>query len=215
LRKSGALNSVKAHIRKEFIQNLSSKKSPNDHRVTVDNSLKTRVVMSLIYHFFKAMGITHSLSVFVAECGYDTLGFLSENDLLDTLKIKSPSSLSSSRHSYSPNGAPHLTPLELLVEAHANTTKHHLDASIQTDLSGPGIREVLDNQVKELHLNYLTRRETERVLPNKSIEERMISYQRECEERSKREYETQVRLSLLFYVPLTCPLPPPSSSSPL
>jgi hypothetical protein len=182
---------VKAHIRKEFIQTLSSKKSPNDQRVTVDNSLKTRVVMSLIYHFFKAMGITHSLSVFVAECGYDTLGFLSESDLLDTLKVQYPSSssftASSSSHRH------HRTPLELLVEAHANTTKHHLEVSVQTDLSGPGIREVLDNQVKELHLNYLTRRETERVLPNKSIEERMISFQRECEERSKREYETQVR----------------------
>lgn len=152
--------------------------------------------MSLVYHFFKAIGITHSLSVFVAECGYDNIGFLSENDLLETLKIQSPStssspsSLSSSNHS--PRRHQPLTPLELLVEAHANTTKHHLDVSIQTDLSGPGIREILDNQVKELHLNYLTRRETERVLPSKSIEERMICYQRECEERSKREYETQV-----------------------
>lgn len=176
---------MKAHIRKEFINSLSSQRKPHE-RKHVDTSLQTRILMSLIYQYFKSIGLTHSLSVFVAECGYESQGFLSEDDLMDVLKL-THSPLSSSRHRVLPN-----TSLELLVEEHANTPKHQIDASMQTDLSGPGIREVLDSQIKELHLNFLTRRETERVLPNKTIEERMISYQRECEERIKREYESQV-----------------------
>lgn len=174
---------MKANIRKEFINTLSSHKKPNDHK-NVDTTLQTRIIMSLIYQHFKSIGMTHSLSVFVAECGYETQGFLSEEDLIDVLKITNSSSNVRKIHPQ--------TPLELLVEVHAKTNKHQIDASMQTDLSGPGIREVLDNQIKELHLNFLTRRETERLLPNKTIEERMISYQRECEERVRREYEAQV-----------------------
>ena len=49
-----------------------------------------------------------------------------------------------------------------------------------------------DQQVRELHLSYTTRRETERLLPNKTIEERMIAFQRECEERFRKEYESQL-----------------------
>lgn len=91
--------------------------------------------------------------------------------------------------------------LEKLVEISSKLEKHCIDASIQTDLAGPGIREVLDNQIKELHLSYLTRRETERLLPNKTIEERMLSYQRECEERLKKEYDSQVlfHLQIVFF----------------
>jgi hypothetical protein len=51
---------------------------------------------------------------------------------------------------------------------------------------------MIDQQVRELHLSYTTRRETERLLPNKTIEERMISFQRECEDRFRKEYESQV-----------------------
>jgi hypothetical protein len=49
-----------------------------------------------------------------------------------------------------------------------------------------------DQQVRELHLSYTTRRETERLLPNKTIEERMIAFQRECEDRFRKDYESQL-----------------------
>jgi hypothetical protein len=180
------LNSVKAHIRKEFIETLSNKKSLGTRAATgssPDHSLRTKIPLSLIYHYFQSNHLTHSLSVLLAECGYESHSFLSDEDLKETLKISSPRSFSKDSH---------LSSLELLVEEHSKTLRHQIDSSSQTDLTGPGIREILDNQIKELHLNYVTRRETERVLPNKTIEERMISYQRECEERIKREYELQV-----------------------
>jgi hypothetical protein len=178
---------VKAHIRKEFIETLSNKKSLGTRVGTAsvpDHSLKTKIPLSLIYHFFQSNHLTHSLSVLLAECGYDSHSFLSEADLKETLKILPQRTFLKDSH---------LTSLELLVEAHSQSLfQHQIDSSTQTDLTGPGVREILDNQIKDLHLSYVTRRETERVLPNKTIEERMISYQRECEERIKREYEFQV-----------------------
>ena len=51
-----------------------------------------------------------------------------------------------------------------------------------------------DQQVRELHLSYTTRRETERLLPNKTIEERMIAFQRECEDRLRKDYESQLNI---------------------
>lgn len=202
LKKTGVLNSVKAHIRKEFINNISNKKS---NVKTLNNSLKIRIVISLIYHFLKLNGLNHTLSVLVAECGYESVGFLSEIDLMESLKLNNYHSNTNNQslnvrrshnyHNFNLHEDEVESVLEKLVEISSKLEKHCIDASIQTDLAGPGIREVLDNQIKELHLSYLTRRETERLLPNKTIEERMLSYQRECEERLKKEYDSQV----LFY----------------
>ena len=204
LRKSGALNSVKAHIRKEFINKLSLK-SNNLTPLLIRNTLQIRIIISLIYQFCKINGLNHTLSVLVAECGYESIGFLSEIDLIESLKLNNNQSnfysngeRRSNNHSYSNNYQDRneeneiISVLEMLVETSTKSQKHCVDISIQTDLAGPGIREVLDNQIKELHFSYLTRRETERLLPNKTIEERMLSYQRECEERVKKEYESQV-----------------------
>ena len=57
-----------------------------------------------------------------------------------------------------------------------------------------------DNQIKDLHLSFLSRRETERLMPTKTVEERMISFQRDCEERMKRELDAQVGKSYRVYV---------------
>lgn len=170
---------------------------------SLNNSLKIRIIISLIYHFLKLNSLNHTLSVLVAECGYESVGFLSEIDLMESLKLNNHKYLQSNNN-YNNSRYNHInnnrnndeieSVLELLVDLTIKSNKHYVDTAMQTDLAGPGIREVLDNQIKELHLSYLTRRETERLLPNKTIEERMLIYQRECEERLKKEYESQVVL---------------------
>jgi hypothetical protein len=175
---------VKAQIRKEFIDTLSRKKNSLE-RSPVDKSLQAKLMISLIYHHLKIRGFAHTLSVLVAESGSDTVGLLSEFDVLDTLKIRHIEQSNNSHNNV-------VSALELLVSKTTRAPKHFVETPMQTDLAGPGIREILDQQIKELHLSYLTRRETERALPVKSVEERMLSYQRECEERSRRDLEAQV-----------------------
>ena len=72
LRKSGVLNSVKAQIRREFIVGLSDKLPSKTVAPANGLDLRERLSLSILYHFLQQRGMTHSLSVFAAECGLDS-----------------------------------------------------------------------------------------------------------------------------------------------
>lgn len=197
LKKSGALNSVKAHIRKEFISGLSRSQQDNKTK-KIDHSLKSQLQHSIVYHHLKSIGLSHTLSVFVAESGLDAARALPERDILNTLKVNDASfTVTSLERKYQPwdntvdisSGTSVLEAVMMAVSSGFRTTS---ECSVQTDIAGPGVRETLDNQIRELQTSYLTKREAERLLPTKTIEERMIAYQRECDERMQRELEAQV-----------------------
>ena len=196
LRKSGALNSVKAHIRKEFICGLSQSKTTRSKGV--DNSLKTQLEYSIIYHHLNKIGFSHSLSVFVAESGLDTPRTLTESDILSTLRVGNSKSIVKKNKSgvyisEDSNEVSSVSVLERILDAVSSAFRNTVECSVQTETAGPGVRELLDNQIRELQTSYLSRREAERLLPSKTIEERMIAYQRDCEARMRQELESQVR----------------------
>lgn len=189
LRKSGALNSVKAHIRKEFISGLSKSSRPK----CVDNSLKGQLQHSIVYHHLKSTGLNHTLSVFVAESGRDTSNVLPEKEILTTLKVGNTFSLGPNTSSnFAECEKSHKSVLESVMVAVSTAFRNTSECSVQTDNAGPGVRELLDNQIRDLQTSYLTKRESERLIPSKTIEERMIAYQRECEDRMRRDLESQV-----------------------
>jgi hypothetical protein len=189
LRKSGALNSVKAHIRKEFISGLSQSGRPK----SVDNSLKSQLQYSIVYHHLKSAGLNHTLSVYVAESGHDTSKVLPERDILSTLKVGNTFSIhSDSAVRFADGEKCRDSVLGSVMVAVSTAFRNTSECSVQTDNAGPGVRELLDNQIRDLQTSYLTQRESERLMPSKTIEERMIAYQRECEERMRRDLQSQV-----------------------
>ena len=69
LKKSGVLNTVKAHIRKEFISNMYPGGRKSLQPSSNITPLFERALFSSIYHCFKARGMMNTLSVFIAESG--------------------------------------------------------------------------------------------------------------------------------------------------
>jgi hypothetical protein len=83
----------------------------------------------------------------------------------------------------------------LLAQLHVEPGKGSLETSVQTEsaagsLRGP--RESLEYQMQHLRSSFLSQRDAERANPARSIEERMIAFQKECEERYRRESESYV-----------------------
>jgi hypothetical protein len=66
------------------------------------------------------------------------------------------------------------------------------EVSCQTDTYGPTSREVLDLELREIQNIYNTRQKEQTISPLRTIEEKMLAYQRECEARARQEVETKV-----------------------
>ena len=198
LKKSGVLNTVKAHIRKEFIANMypSGKKTLRPGSST--RPLFERALFSSIYHCFKARGMTSSLSVFAAESGIENQSPLSELDIVQALQFGTQSGLYRAVKEKSEGGfdenklAGAKSVLEMMIQEGVGKVRAgSCDAMVQTD-QGQSVRDFLVEKNMELHNKYMAQLEEERKLPVRSIEERMITFERECEERFRRDLDAQV-----------------------
>jgi len=220
LRRSGVLNSVKAQIRREFIQGLTGGKSSSSKETAATGSsdaaapgpghttLNDRITYSCVYNLLKNRQLHQTISVFIAECGLEPrFSILSEDDLSKVIKFApittayragKPSSSSSSidKNDTSPFMAViehrRSTVLDLLIYFCLITGDNRGDASCQTDFSGPGIRETLDDSISTIRHNYRLHRDEELLKPSKTIEERMIAFQRDCEKRLQHDLSIQV-----------------------
>jgi len=72
-----------------------------------------------------------------------------------------------------------------------NADHKKMDMAVQTESLGIGAIESLDIQVKDLRHFYLRKIDAERLNPARTVEERMIVFQRDCEERFRRDLEIQ------------------------
>lgn len=203
LRKSGVLNSVKAQIRREFVIGLSDKLPSKLNTVASDNlDLRERLCLSVIYHFLQQRNFNHALSVFAAECGLESKSaWLSEVDIVRSLQFGTHSEVfkqitAKENKVIDVNSKQKRTSVFdiLLNHLSSDTDRGVTEISVQTENSAHirGPRESLEHQMQNLKTSFLSRRESERLSPAKSIEERMIAFQRECEERYRRDSESYV-----------------------
>ena len=187
LKKSGVLDSVKAQIRKDFINNMhNSKKSFKTN--SFSKSLFERALFSSIYHCIKSRGLVNTLSVFAAECGIDTQTPLSELDIIQSLQYGSRTGLYNlmKEKENKENGTQLPSVLELLIqEGVKKSTTQTVDAIVQTN-SGQSVRDYLLEQNMEIHKKYMAQLEEDRKAPVRSIEERMLTFERECEDKYRK-----------------------------
>lgn len=214
LRKSGAVDAVKAQIRKEFISNLSNGSDKTSSRVV--RSLQDRAILSAIYHSLKKRGCVHSLSVLAAECGFDHSPVLSELDIVQALQFGTVSNLYKAV-TEKENGSPYLkeslSVLEMMIEEVTLLQRKMAVEATDNKKENPkmSVREELASQSKYLEQEYTSRKEMERIHPNKTVEERMLQFQRECEERMRRDLDSQVSLYLQTYAKISQQIIRPSN----
>lgn len=205
LKKSGVLSTVKAQIRQEFINGLSSKNSAVKKDVM---DITDRIIYSSIYHLMRNRQLLNSISVFTAESGLDPkLSLLSEEDIIRMVKFNALSKTFTALHSGNsvnqyddalvpmpPKMIEHrqTTALDLMVYFCLSSGDTKREISTQTEAGGASAREVLNDRIHELRNTYKVSREGELLNPSKTIEERMVAYQRDCERRLQSDVALQV-----------------------
>jgi hypothetical protein len=189
LKRSGVMHSVKAQIRNEFIKVMtdgtnelsSAPASRRGGKLLMSES--ERAARSSVFHFLQHRNMGYSLSVYTAECGLDQREMMTENEIVDKLNLASywRTEKNKSIVDY------------LLQDIESRMSKTTTDQGTQSDYSGASVREMLDSRLREINNNYQFKREQERLFPTRTMEEKMLHFQRECEKRFRDDFEAQVK----------------------
>ena len=185
--------------------------------------LSTRITFSTVYHMLKSRGLQHSLAVFSAETGLEAskLSLLSEPDIVHAMNIDPASpvyqqieetaastslkqaenkGVYSEKENRGANATGALRSsnlLDLLFEQTFRRSKKNMQDSVcQTDSDAfkHTARQALDNALQEIQENFKLITKEEKNHPDKNITERMLSYQRDCDDRLKRDLAIQMNL---------------------
>ena len=214
IRKSGVLDTVKAQIRREFISGLSKQIGKPTLLAKDHVDLRERIVLSSVYHLLKNRNLSHSLSVYAAESGIDAKSFLlSELDIVQALNLdnvtvfndmfiknQSKSTLVPSKkviNNSNDNVAKSV--VDVIIDYSSSYAKKNLESSseyIDSSIKNNGDAgpvDVLDRHLKEMRQSYVERQRKEEEEPSRTLEEKMIIFQRDCEARYKRELELKLQ----------------------
>lgn len=198
-------SSLKAQLRLQLIQMVKKHTNAESEGEEKDLNLNRRVINSLLVDFFKSSKFSCSLSIFLPESGMSPTGLLSHEDIIKVLNIEPSSKLfrllnpsqgdneekngkSLNGNSQSLNGEkstsnPSL--LETILGALKELEPAKLEKDVQTDSPKPTLDMRLHILDEELQL----RSETERLAPLRNMEERLLKFQRESEERHRKDLE--------------------------
>lgn len=211
---SEALTGIKAHLRKQLLKKLvGSRNNEFQHNIGADNdklSMQQRALQSAVFHYLKSNNFLNSLSVFSAEVGLENpQTAFSELDIARMFKFASLSQsfltklkkidenkFTSSRViavMQQPNELPPPPPslldhiFEYCLALRAEQVK---DGEVQVSITSPSTREVLEHDLQRVQSEFI--RQEALTLNNSSLEERMVSYQQELENRKNKEVDLQV-----------------------
>ena len=195
MKKSGALCAVKAQLRHDFIKNLTEgslgkKKSSNSFG---SGNLRDRVMLSVLYNALRTRGMNHSCSVFVAESGMDKNSTFTPTDILESLNFGLASQLYKIVENDAKSGKVSNVFDLLIDECCTKLQRSSAETSMQTETSGRTARQLLDMENSALKSKYSAIIDLENKSPQASIQERMLQFQQECDERMKKDLEGQIR----------------------
>ena len=203
LRKSGVLDTVKSQIRREFISGLTSKTlSPKKGTAT----LRDRVTVSAVYHLLKERNYLNSMSVFAAESGIDSKSLLlSEKDIAFAMNLENISeiknllkakenTLKENRTSNAYDGTSYASVFDIVIEHCSGLGRRgRMEVSIQTDSTEQSAENTIDASLSSIQQKLIDKIESEKANREKSIEERMVAFQKQCQEQFDRDLEMRVQ----------------------
>jgi hypothetical protein len=169
LQRSGVLDSLQAQLRFRVLQELKSSWTPAPPKHV---SAKTRAFDAIVADYLKRFGHTFALSVFLAESGSAPDQYCDEDisTILD-VSLQGEDSI-----------------LQQLI-ASVVLRSSLVSSGCQTDESLSDDR--LEVQLKQLETQY--REQKERIeVPSEAVEERMIKYRRECDQRAAEELKLEI-----------------------
>lgn len=159
---------------------------------TSTTKVRDQVILSAVYHLLQRRNLLHSGSVFSAESGIDSKSLLlSEQEVATTLCLDKIHAISDALGNSQNNNS---SIFEIIVD-HCSSLGRcgKMEIGSQTEMSpAVGARESLDLHLKALHESFITRLDAEKASPVKTVEEKLIAFQRECEAKFRADLKMQV-----------------------
>ncbi|PNH04643.1 Oral-facial-digital syndrome 1 [Tetrabaena socialis] len=193
LQTTGVVSQVKSQLRAQLLHQLQKGQivqlgpPPGDRP-----GLKRHALNSMIADYMRTVQYNYSLSVFMEESGVESRPLLTEDELLDVLKIDRETSFFQSfmkARAHAETGSDSSFIMNLvsaIAEAAAAKGKESFTQTIGGD------RYQMEVRMKQLEDEYQARLRSSRMAPGAGVEERMALYRQEIEEQAAAEVARQV-----------------------
>lgn len=142
------------------------------------NRLSFKLAISIVADLFQKCDMPYALSVFLPECGIQQ-EILSKAELLEVLKLDKDE-----HYTNSVGEKLEITPLLLdlidIIKQNGSVRPNVSSCYIQTEEFGQDSLS-LDEKLRKIDYNYMEKQDVERMMPFKTLEERMLKFKRETE----------------------------------
>ena len=150
------------------------------------NRLSFKIAASLISDLMKKCDMPYALSVFLPECGMNK-EILSKMELIDVLGLQSDEYIKSVGDT-----TPLLIDLVEQVKAQGGVNPNLSNAECQTEDFGSEHMS-LDQKLKNIDYGLMERVQVERAMPFKTLEERMMKYKREMDNKYQDDLQREMQ----------------------
>ena len=188
LKKAGVLDGMKSTLRVRLYEQLRLKANqPRDNKG--ENKLAFKLAVSLIADLMQKSDMPYALSVFLPESGLQGEAPLSKPELLDLLNLKNDEAYTTSTGS---EFTPLLLDLVKVLVSQKSLRPNRVSSACQTE-DATLDQLSLEQKLRRIDSTMKDSQESERLMPFKTLEERMIKYKKELEAKYANDLETEVR----------------------
>ncbi|ETP12034.1 hypothetical protein F441_12516 [Phytophthora nicotianae CJ01A1] len=187
IRDNGTVELIRAQLRRQFIEKLQQHRLNDDrddennagraNQDAVSSTPDEKLVHGLVAEYLASKGLENTLAVFIPEIG-------GSRNQVDSTTILEKMERVSTGHSLL---------FVLVKELVRRFQLATMDSGTQTAMDCFDHRIVLENELRRVENSYLAECAAQKLEPEKSLEERMVQYQREydgiCEKRLQEELE--------------------------
>lgn len=186
LKKAGVLDGMKSTLRGRLYEQLRVKSErPKDPKA---NQLSFKLATSLMADLMQKCDMPYALSVFLPESGYQQ-EILSKGEMIEVLGLKNDEHyITQAKHEITPL----LLDLVEVIKGNRSLRPNKVSSFVQTEEAGESAMS-LEQKLKRIDTNLRDAAESERLVPFKTLEERMIKYKRELEMKYQNDLESEVR----------------------
>lgn len=147
------------------------------------------MAVSLVADLMQKTDMPYALSVFLPESGLQGEAPLSKPELLDLLNLKNDEAYTAAAGS---EFTPLLLDLVKVLVSQKSLRPNRVSSACQTE--DQTLDELpLEQKLRRISATYKDQQEAERLMPFKTLEERMVKYKREMEAKFANDLESEVR----------------------
>lgn len=153
-------------------------------------NLQQQIANNLVGQFLEKNGLHNSLAVFLPESGI-SMPFMSKQDILQHFRLDEVPKLTNGEEEEAEEDSAILSAVLDSIEKKMRVPTS--DGGTQTELYGPDHREILEEKLRCVQVEYLEKASDHRDSPVRSAEQRFLSYQQEVDQRSQRDLELEMQ----------------------